>query len=131
MNEHEFMASRWKKASPALLAGGLATMGVLHFVAPKPFARIIPKALPNPDALVAISGVAELACAALVAVPKTRRLGALASAALFVGVFPANCQMAVDASRTSNTQYKAIAYGRLPFQAPLVAWALSVAKSSR
>ncbi|GAA0262760.1 hypothetical protein [Cryptosporangium japonicum] len=124
------MASRWKTASPVLLAGGLATIGVLHFVAPKPFARIVPKVLPNPEALVAISGAAELACAALVAVPRTRRFGALASAALFVGVYPANVQMAVDASKTSNTRYKAIAYGRLPFQAPLIAWALRVAKNA-
>ncbi|WP_051569951.1 DoxX family protein [Cryptosporangium arvum] len=122
------MASRWKKASPVLLAGGLATIGVLHFVAPKPFTRIVPRALPNPEALVAISGAAELACAALVAIPRTRRFGALASAALFVGVYPANVQMAVDASRTSNATYKAIAYGRLPMQFPLIAWALSVAR---
>ncbi|SHN42672.1 Uncharacterized membrane protein [Cryptosporangium aurantiacum] len=105
-------------------------MGALHFVAPKPFARIIPKALPYPEALVALSGAAELACAALVAVPKTRRVGALASAALFVAVYPANVQMALDARKTSNTQYKAIAYGRLPFQAPLIAWALSVARTA-
>jgi len=130
MRQNPRMASRWKKASPALLAGGLATMGALHFVAPKPFARIIPKALPNPDALVAISGVAELACAALVALPKTRRVGALASAALFVGVYPANVQMAVDASRTSDARYQAIAYSRLPLQAPLVLWALRIAKSA-
>ncbi|TQS44624.1 hypothetical protein FL583_13470 [Cryptosporangium phraense] len=100
-------------------------MGVLHFVAPKPFTRIVPRALPNPEALVAISGAAELACAALVAVPRTRRVGGLAAAALFVGVFPANCQMALDAR--SGTA-KAIAYGRLPFQIPLVAWALSVSR---
>ncbi|GAA3387557.1 DoxX family protein [Cryptosporangium minutisporangium] len=125
------MATRWKKAAPPLLAGLLGTMGVLHFVAPKPFARIIPKGLPAPDALVAISGAAELACAALVAVPRTRRVGALASAALFVGVYPANVQMALDARRSSDSRYKAIAYGRLPFQAPLIAWALGVAKNAR
>ena len=124
------MASRWKTSSPGLLAGGLATIGVLHFVAPKPFAQIVPKRLPNPGALVAISGAAELACAALVAVPRTRRIGALASAALFVGVYPANVQMALDARKTSNTRYQAIAYGRLPLQVPLILWALRVARSA-
>ncbi|MFI5953375.1 hypothetical protein [Cryptosporangium sp. NPDC051539] len=119
------MASRWKRASPALLAGGLATMGVLHFATPKPFVKIIPSWLPAPEALVAASGAAELACAALVAIPKTRGLGGLATAALFVGVFPANCQMALDARTTPS---KAIAYGRLPLQVPLVAWALSVSR---
>ena len=105
-------------------------MGVLHFVAPKPFVRIIPKGLPNPEALVAISGAAELVCAALVAVPRTRRIGGLASAALFVGVYPANVQMALDAGKTSDARYQAMAYGRLPFQLPLVYWAVQVANSA-
>jgi uncharacterized membrane protein len=123
------MASRWKRAAPPLLTGLLGTVGVLHFVAPEPFIRIVPKALPAPAALVAVSGVAELACAALIAVPKTRRVGALAAAGLFVAVFPANVQMALAANR-APAWYRAAAYGRLPLQAPLVAWALSVARSA-
>ena len=39
-------------------------LGVLHFVRPRPFERIVPKPLPRKRELVYASGVAELACAA-------------------------------------------------------------------
>ncbi|GAA1656384.1 DoxX family protein [Fodinicola feengrottensis] len=123
------MAARWTKASPWVLAGVLGGMGVLHFAAPKPFVAIVPRVLPEPELLVAASGVAELACAALVAIPRTRTLGGAAAAALFVSVFPANIQMAVDSSLPETRKprwYQAIAWGRLPLQVPLVMWALSV-----
>jgi uncharacterized membrane protein len=121
------MASSWKRKAPWALAGLLGGMGVLHFVAPKPFVKIVPKALPNPEFLVAVSGVAELACAALVAAPQTRRLGGISSVALFLAVFPANVQMALDA-REGPAWYRNGCYARLPLQAALIAWALQVSK---
>ncbi|MFB4313232.1 MauE/DoxX family redox-associated membrane protein [Actinomadura sp. 21ATH] len=112
------------------LAGLMAAAGVTHFVAPKPYDSIIPERLPGtPRTWTYASGAAELACAAAIAVPRTRRAGALATAALLVGVFPANVQMAYDWRRRPLPQ-RAVAYGRLPLQAPLVAWALKVARVS-
>jgi len=75
------------------------------------------------------SGVAEIACAVALLVPRTRRAGALASAALFVGVFPGNVTMATRALRSTRAsgRTKAITLARLPLQVPLVAWALDVA----
>ena len=109
------------------LAAFLASAGVAHFVVPKPFDTIVPEALPGkPRTWTYLSGVAELACAVAVAVPRTRRIGALASAALFVAVFPANVKMALD-WRHRPLPLRATAYGRLPLQAPLIAWALKVA----
>ena len=100
--------------SATRMARALAFMGALHFAAPQPFDSIIPKYLPGPPhAYTHGSGVAELGTAALLANEKTRRLGGLVAALLFVAVFPANIQMAVDA-RNQSTQRKAIAYGRLP-----------------
>jgi uncharacterized membrane protein len=110
------------------LAAFLATMGALHFAAPKPFDRLIPRALPgSPRAWTYASGVAELAVAAAVAHPRTRRAGGLAAAALFVAVFPANVKMAADWRHASPAK-RAIAYGRLPLQAPLIAWAWRVSR---
>jgi uncharacterized membrane protein len=110
------------------LAGLLATSGVLHFAAPEPFDTIVPRTLPgSPRTWTYLSGVAELAVAAAVAHPRTRRLGGLAAAALFVAVFPANVKMAVDWRHASPAR-RAIAYGRLPLQLPLIAWARRVAR---
>lgn len=122
--------SRVGAASPYVLAGVLATTGTLHFAVPKVFAGIIPPQLPAPYALVYVSGVAELACALGLVVPRTRLVAGWATALLFVAVFPGNVQMALDAGDRSDT-YRAIAYARLPLQVPLVLWAVSVARVSR
>ena len=87
--------SRWSSASPYLLSGLLTVTGTLHFVAPKVFADIVPPQLPSPVGLAYASGVAELACAAGLAIPRTRRAAGWATAALFVAVFPGNIQMAL------------------------------------
>jgi len=121
--------SRWSSASPYLLSGLLTVTGTLHFVAPKTFADIIPPQLPAPLGLVYASGVAELASAAGLAVPRTRRLAGWATAALFVAVFPGNVQMALDAGDRS-TAYQTVVYARLPLQVPLIIWAISVARTA-
>jgi len=101
---------------------GLA--GVMHFVKPGFFDAIVPEALPGaPRAWTYGSGVAELAVAGAIARPTSRRLGGLAAAALFVAVFPANVQAAIDARTTAE---KAVTWIRLPLQVPLVRWALKV-----
>ncbi|WP_103340602.1 DoxX family protein [Amycolatopsis sp. CA-126428] len=111
-----------------VLAGVLGTMGVLHFAVPKPFDGLIPASLPGSRrAWTYGSGVAELTIAAAVAAPRTRRLGGLAAALLFLGVFPGNVKMAVDASsKKAPAPQQAMAWARLPLQWPLIAWALKV-----
>ncbi|MGI8328901.1 DoxX family protein [Actinomadura scrupuli] len=119
-------ASRSARRLAALLAGA----GVTHFLAPRPYDQIVPKALPGkPRTWTYLSGVAELAVAAAVVNPGTRRLGALAAAGLFVGVFPANVKMALD-WRDRPLPLRAGAYARLPLQVPLVVWAVKVARSA-
>jgi len=118
---------RLAPSSPRGLAGLLATAGVMHFVTPKFFDSIVPKALPNARFWTTTSGIAELGVAAAVANPKTRRLGATAAAVLFVAVFPANIQAAVSAEGTGE---KAVTWLRLPLQIPLVIWALRVRRSA-
>ncbi|RHA44113.1 DoxX family protein [Cellulomonas rhizosphaerae] len=119
---------------PALaLAALLATSGTIHLVKPGVFRPLIPRSLGDPDPWVLGSGVAELACAGALAVPATRQVGGLASAALLVGVFPGNVTMAVR-SRPDARSWAgkpAVAWARLPLQVPLVAWALAVARRAR
>ncbi len=108
----------------ALLSGS----GVLHVVAPAPYRRIIPAPLRDrAAAVVAVSGACEISCALLLAFPRTRRLGASLTAALFVAVFPANVQMALDggyADAPFPANSAALAWLRLPLQLPLILWAL-------
>jgi uncharacterized membrane protein len=113
------------------LAVLLTTSGVAHFAAPRPFDAIVPRSLPGrPRTWTYLSGAAELAVAAALAVPRTRRLGGLAAAALFVCVFPANVQMALD-WRDRPAPLRLAAYVRLPLQVPLVLSGLRVAAGER
>ena len=110
------------------LAALLAGASTLHLVSPRPFDRIVPRCLPGrARTYTYASGVAELGVAGLLALPSTRRAGGTAAAALFVAVFPANVQMAVDARRRSPVA-RAVAYGRLPLQAVLVDLAVRAAR---
>lgn len=112
---------------PALaLAALLAVAGTTHFAAPHFYDAIVPRRLPGPArAWTLVSGAAELACAVAMVRRRTRRLGATAAAILFVAVFPANVQMAID-WRGRPMPERLVAYGRLPLQIPLVIWALRV-----
>ena len=116
--------SRLRTASPYLLAALLAGAAATHFVKPGFYDPIVPRALPGSARLwTYLSGVAELAVAGAVALPRTRRRGALAAALLLVAVFPANVQMAAGAHTAAM---RVVSYVRLPLQIPLVLWALAV-----
>lgn len=105
-----------------LLAAIFATSGIMHFVAPEPFVRIVPPFLPRPDLMVAISGVAEVAGAIGLLVPATRRLAGWGLIALLVAVFPANIQMLLDArSQGEPLWWQAALALRLPLQ-PILIW---------
>ena len=110
----------------AVLLGGA---GVLHFVAPAPFDAQVPRALPgSARTYTYVSGAAEVALAAGLAAPRTRRVSGAAAAAFFVAVFPANVNMAVlwlRSTRTSTAQKVGVVL-RLPLQIPLITQAWSV-----
>jgi uncharacterized membrane protein len=100
----------------------------MHFVVPAPYDSIVPRWLPGrARTWTLVSGAAELAVAAAVASPRTRRMGGLAAAGLFAAVLPANVQMAVD-WHGKPAPLRAVAYLRLPLQVPLIKWALSAAE---
>ncbi len=112
-----------------LLAVLLTAAGTLHFVIPRFYERIVPRVLPRPELLVDVSGLAEIAAGVLVALPRTRRLGAWAAAVLFVAVWPANFQHTADHFPPGDGEGW-LSLLRLPLQLPLIAWAVRVARSS-
>lgn len=113
------------------MALALVAMGVVHFVAPAGFERIVPRVLGHARLLVYVSGAAEIASGVLVAVPRTRRTGALLAAATIVAVYPANWQMAFDAGFPPRHALGWGAWLRLPLQVPMVWVALRVARRAR
>jgi uncharacterized membrane protein len=122
--------SRRSKSTTGL-AVMFGVMGVLHFVKPEPFERIVPHQLPRKKELVYASGAAELACAAGLLHPRTRRVAGLTSAGLLAAVFPANVQMALDLNRKGSARAKAIGFARLPLQLPLIRAALKASREGR
>ncbi len=120
------VATRWRRVfAPAraakLLGLVLLVTGTLHLVAPEPYESIVPHFLGSPTSWVYASGVAELACAVGLLLRRTRRWAGWATVALFVAVFPANVQMAVDALQGGGDALLPLV--RLPLQVPLVWWA--------
>ena len=112
----------WGRRRRLGLGALLVVTGILHFVVPEPYVRIIPSVLPDGWArpLVYASGAAEFAGGAALLVAPTTAVGWFV-AALLVTVFPANVQMAIDAPNAATLL-------RLPLQVPLVWAALKVAR---
>ena len=114
----------------ALLALAMMAIGATHFASPAPFVRMMPSFLPAPLALVYVSGVFEILGGVGLLVPRTRRAASFGLVALYVAVFPANVNMAVNhISLDGVTEIApALLWLRLPLQAVLIAWALWVGK---
>jgi uncharacterized membrane protein len=113
-----------RSALRALLAAAMVAVGVAHFLVPAPFEAMVPAALPAKHALVLISGLFEIAGGLGILFPPTRKLAAFGLIALFVAVFPANINMAVNQIQIGSEPLSPIVlWGRLPFQALFIAWA--------
>lgn len=108
------------------LACLLVTTGTLHFLAPAGFESIVPGFLGWPAFWVAASGIAELSCAVLLTMRRTRRAAGCACLLLFIAVYPANIAMAVDALHGHGSVL--LACLRLPLQLPLLVWAAYIAR---
>ena len=107
-----------------LLAIVMVGAGLNHFISPAPYVAMMPAALPAPLALVYISGIAEIA-GGLGLIPRaTRRLAAWGLIALYVAVFPANLNMAINELPLGTSTVPTWAlWARLPLQLVLIAWA--------
>lgn len=110
------------------LAGLFAASGSLHLVKPELYEPLMPDWVPAHREVIVGSGVAELACAAGLLHPRTRRTAGWASAALLAIVYVGNLKMADDARRSGKLPFQAVAYGRLPLQFPLFRAALRAAR---
>ena len=109
------------------LGAMLLFTGISHLTfAREEFVAQVPKSLPlSEDAVVLLSGVAELAIvASLVALPKQRIPVGLATAAFFVAIFPGNVAQYLNGVDAFGLDTDGKRFARLFFQPLLVAWAL-------
>jgi uncharacterized membrane protein len=107
-----------------ILAALMVFIGVLHFVVPKGFERIVPAWLPMPRALVYVSGVCEILGGAGLLVPYAQSWAAWGLIALYVAVFPANVNQAIHRLPLGRAKVPTWAlWARLPFQIVFIAWA--------
>jgi uncharacterized membrane protein len=109
------------------LGAMLLFTGISHLTfARQEFVAQVPKSLPlSEDAVVLLSGVAELAIgASLIALPKQRVAVGLGAAAFFVAIFPGNVAQYLNAVDAFGLDTDNKRFARLFFQPLLVAWAL-------
>jgi len=114
-------------ASRLGLAAFFTTAGTLHFTKPRFYEAIVPPSLqPQKKEVVAISGAAEIAGAALVLHPASRRLGRWWLLALLLAVFPANIHMAVHPEQVRGLDMRRFPrwalWARLPLQGLAMLW---------
>ncbi len=115
---------RARDLSRYVLALAMVGAGLLHFARPAPYVKIMPAGLPYPHALVWLSGGFEILGGVGLLVPATRRAAAWGLIALFLAVFPANLNMAVNDVTVEGIPHNRLLYWcRLPFQAVLIGWA--------
>jgi uncharacterized membrane protein len=119
------MLSRPQKVLLPIAAFFYTVAGVLHFLKPSPYLKIMPPYIPWPLAMVYISGAAEIAGGVGLLIPSVRRAAAWGLVALLVAVFPANLYMATNPAEAGAASLSAAAlYGRLALQPILIWWVL-------
>jgi uncharacterized membrane protein len=114
--------NRFTTVSRYVLGLLLVGAGLLHFIAPETYMRIMPPYLPAPLTLVYLSGLCEVVVGIGLLFRRTRRWAAWSAVALLVAVFPANVYMA-QANDTLFHLPTWVVWARLPLQFALIAWA--------
>jgi uncharacterized membrane protein len=113
-----------KEILRGVLAVAIIIVGITHFTKPEPYVNIVPPQLPNHLALVYISGFFEILGGIGLLIPYVSVAAAWGLIALFIAVFPANINQAINAIPIEGIPHIPIMYWvRLPFQAVLIAWA--------
>ena len=103
--------------------------GILHFLRPAMYMKIVPPYVPWHLAMVYVSGAAEILGGIGLLIPRVRRSAALGLVALLIAVFPANIYMATNPIQAGASSLPpAVLWGRLLLQPLLIWWVLWATK---
>lgn len=118
-----------RRVSRVVIAAAMIAIGVTHFIAPAPFAAIVPRWLPAPVTLVLVSGFFEILGGVGLLVARVRRAASFGLVALYVAVFPANVNMAIHDIQPAGAHLpSALLWARLPLQVVFIVLALWVGR---
>lgn len=107
-----------------VIAIAFFAVGILHFLKPGVFTKIMPDYIPYHLAMVYISGVAEILGGVGVLIPRLQEWAGWWLILLLIAVFPANINMAVTSVKVSGytSLYSIATLLRLPLQFVLIYW---------
>jgi uncharacterized membrane protein len=108
-----------KKYFLYIMSVAYVAAGINHFWHTGFYTHITPPYIPFPDAIVYISGVAEILCGVGLLIPTTRKAAAWGIVALLIAVSPVHINMALHPGDYSEVPLLAI-YMRLPLQILLI-----------
>ena len=117
--------TRPRVAARVVLSVAYFAVGIAHLRSPQGFLPIVPDWVPFPREMILATGVAEIAGAIGLMIPRFRRAAAWGLAAYAVCVYPANIKHAVESVAVSG---QVLGWGyhvpRLLAQPVIVWWAL-------
>ena len=117
------MYSRFHRVGLYVQSLFYAAGGINHLWHPQPYLTIMPDHYSHPAFWVAATGVAEIAAAAGLLLPKTRRAAAIGIILMLLGYFDVHISMLQHAADRFSTLPHWLLVARLPLQLVLIAWA--------
>lgn len=119
------MPTRGRTIARLVLAAAYLVAGIAHLTRPAGFLAITPHWVPAPELVVALTGVAELAGAIGLMIPRMRGAAGIGLALYALCVWPANINHAVNDIPLGGTHLSWWYHGpRLALQPVIIWWAL-------
>lgn len=119
------MAARGRTIARLVLAAAYLVAGIAHLTRPAGFLAITPHWVPAPELIVALTGVAELAGAIGLMIPRLRGAAGIGLALYALCVWPANINHALNDIPLGGTHLSWWYHGpRLALQPVIIWWAL-------
>ena len=120
---------RGPSLSRVLLGSSFVVAGLLHFLSPGTYERIMPPHLPLHRELVYLSGAMEIAGGLGLLPKRTRPVAGIGLILLLLAVLPANVQMLLDVRAAGKPSWWiSLLWLRLPVQPVLMWWVWKVSR---